>query len=253
MAKRKNNHSHFWLNTFYGQELSSVEIKQLSIYFRKIFGLNVIQIGNSNIDYLSGNCKINHKIIMVEHLEKLLPRDKDSNVVSVLCSKNEYIPLPTNSVDAVIIAHGLEFSSNAQAILREVDRILVADGQLIVLGFNPYSLWGLRSVLSSKKPRGKYPWNGKWLSSHRVMDWLDLLNYEILNKDYLYFKPCLNHQKFLNFMRFFEHIGKIIPRGSAVYCINARKKQEALIPLKIVWKDQAIISSSATEPTMKVK
>ncbi len=57
------------------------------------------------------------------------------------------LPVASDSVDAVLLPHTLEFSDRPHAILREVHRVLRSDGQLIVLGFKPGGLWGLRRLI----------------------------------------------------------------------------------------------------------
>ena len=44
-------------------------------------------------------------------------------------------------------------------ILREVDRVMMPEGRLVIVGFNPWSLWGLRSSVGLS--RSQYPWNGQ--------------------------------------------------------------------------------------------
>jgi ubiquinone/menaquinone biosynthesis C-methylase UbiE len=36
----------------------------------------------------------------------------------------------------------LEFAAEPHAILREVDRVMMPVGRLVIVGFNPWSLWG---------------------------------------------------------------------------------------------------------------
>ena len=51
----------------------------------------------------------------------------------------------SDTIDAVLLPHTLEFAADPYSIVREVDRVLAGEGQLIVLGFRPWSLWGLRA------------------------------------------------------------------------------------------------------------
>ena len=58
----------------------------------------------------------------------------------------DFLPIETNSIDLVLLPHILEFSSNPHQILREVQRVLMPEGHVIVCGFNPRSLWGVRGL-----------------------------------------------------------------------------------------------------------
>jgi hypothetical protein len=131
--------------------------------------------------------------------------------------------------------------------LREADRILLPEGNMIILGFNPWSLWGLRKALSLKSSTPgeirSFPWNtaiykrerNKWLSCYRICDWLNLLNYKIIFKQHYFYQPCIDNQKILHYTRFFNYLGKIIPLGAAGFCIIATKKKEAFELIRPNW------------------
>lgn len=258
MSDAFSKHNSFWLETQYGKELFEYEQNLIKKVLSKIFGLHILQIGLPAINYFTDGCRVNHKMVVSNKTNF-----KSTDERSTLYCKDSLIPLETNSIDAVLIAHELEFSQDPHAVIREIDRILLPEGHLIILAFNPWSLWGLRSRLTQKYPEvmtiedsrlDKYPWDGKWLTSHRIIDWLSLLNYEIEQKHYYYFKPCINSQKILNSMRFCEQIGKIIPLGAAAYCIMAKKKREAMLTLTTDWQKEInfVTNGNVVEPTMRV-
>ena len=68
------------------------------------------------------------------------------------------LPFAANSIDLVVMPHVLEFYDDPHQILREVERILIPEGQIVLTGFNPYSLWGLRRRLPGSG--GMFPWQG---------------------------------------------------------------------------------------------
>ncbi|MEM1102663.1 MAG: methyltransferase domain-containing protein, partial [Pseudomonadota bacterium] len=57
-----------------------------------------------------------------------------------LCEEAHW-PLPDASIDRVVLAHGLEEADSAQALLREVWRVLADDGRLVVVAPNRRGLW----------------------------------------------------------------------------------------------------------------
>ncbi len=258
MSDEIDKYNRFWLDTAYAKELLLCEKEVIASELRYIFGLHILQIGCPQINFLGTNCRINHKMVLTSDLTFKSTCSQDQR--SVLFSEDYYIPLRSETIDAVVVVHDLEFSNNPKTVLREIDRILLPEGHLIIIGFNPWSLWGARSKLTKKieskeihSEYSKYPWDGNWMSSYRICDWLGVLNYAIELKKHFYYKPFINIQKILNLMSFFEHIGKVIPLGSAGFCIVAKKKREAMLTLRTEWQsDFEFVASKCAEPTMKV-
>ena len=250
----------FWHNTVYGKEFYNTELQILKAHLNNIFGFHLLQIGAFGLNYLTDlddKFKINHKILLSDTLENVGDNSKHK---SILYAHNHEIPLDTHSVDAILISHGLEFCAHPHQLLREVDRILLPEGHLIILGFNPWSWWGLRKSFTFKKPPSMdktFPWDdtGKWYSSSRVTDWLSLLNYQVNFKKHYFFRPCIDNKNIFKYTKIFDHIGKIIPLGAAGFCIIAVKKQIAFELIRPKWQSEVAFvgKSSYVEPSMRVK
>ncbi|MCQ4062135.1 class I SAM-dependent methyltransferase, partial [Klebsiella pneumoniae] len=56
----------------------------------------------------------------------------------------EELPFESQSLDMIVLPHVLEFSEDPHQLLREVERVLMPEGRVVITGFNPMSLWGLR-------------------------------------------------------------------------------------------------------------
>ena len=54
------------------------------------------------------------------------------------------LPFANHSLDLVVLPHALELARDPHLTLREVERVLVPEGRVVIIGFNPASLWGLR-------------------------------------------------------------------------------------------------------------
>jgi len=92
--------------------------------------------------------------------------------------------IASDSIDVVLLPHILETHDDPHGILRELDRVLRSDGHVVILGFNPVSLWGLRHLLSRRRfPPGC----SRLISEHRLRDWLRLLNFSINHSSFHYF------------------------------------------------------------------
>lgn len=93
-----------------------------------------------------------------------------------------------DSIDVVLLPHTLETHTDPHGVLREVDRVLRSDGQIVILGFNPVSFWGLRHLVSRRQfPPGIR----RLMPEHRLRDWLHLLNYSVDNSSFQHFQPPL--------------------------------------------------------------
>lgn len=157
------NGLHHWLATPPGQVLAERETRLLSRRLAGLYAQRVLQIG----DYGRGHCPA------VFGTARLWVLDQQPSEGVDLCASPQVLPLSSGSVDVVILVHQLEFTSRAHQVIREAARVLAPEGHLLVLAFNPYSLWGLRRYLSlgASQP----PWSGQYLSAFRIQDWMQLL------------------------------------------------------------------------------
>jgi hypothetical protein len=112
----------------------------------------------------------------------------------------------------------------------EADRVLGAEGQLIVLGFSPFSFWGVRGAASLT---GFPPGLQRMIAASRVRDWLALLSYEILTvKPYLYRMPRALRAAPETAVPGILRRGWFNPWPAAGYLIKARKRVYTLTPIR---------------------
>ena len=168
-----------WLETPLGRYMLAWEQAKCDQAVADIFGFNAVQVGLSEVDLLKAN-RIPFRF-----------RCDDAwsdGLVKVRAGPHQ-LPFASASVDLVILPHVLEFSPYPHQVLREAERILVPEGQVIITGFNPLSLWGLRKRLAS--PEAPSPWTGEYLSIRRLKDWLKLLGFEIQGGNFGCYAPPL--------------------------------------------------------------
>lgn len=153
---------------------------------------------------------------------------------------NEQLPISTDNVDLVLASHIFEMSPNPHQVLREIDRVLVPEGHCILLGFNPYALSNLNKPLSfSRQPKQK---NYKMRSVHRVRDWFSLLGFEVLDVNYLGFRPAVKNPKLFNSLKWLDHLGQYAgPLLGSLYIVHAKKQVVAMRPHKKVWQAPALL------------
>lgn len=142
------------------------------------------------------------------------------------------LPLASDAVDAVLLPHTLEFEPDPYGVLREVDRVLAGEGKLIVLGFAPVSLWGLRAAATRS---GFPPGLRRLLAPRRVRDWLSVLGYEVAEtRRYLYEAPWGEPSAGRRMLR----RGLFHPLPAGAWMIKARKRIHAIPPLRLRLRDR---------------
>src|SRR5205085_12209740 len=147
------------------------------------------------------------------------------------------LPFATQSIDLVVLPHVLEFAEEPHAVLREVDRVMMPEGRLVIVGFNPWSLWGLRSALFT---RGEYPWNGRFLSLLRVKDWLALLGFDVSAGRLAGYAPPFDSEKLRRRFGFMEPAGdRWWAVGGAVYMLQAIKRVRGMRLITPAWQERS--------------
>jgi len=218
-----------WLSTAQGRYVLDWEQARLDAAVTDIFGFNALQLGLPQIDFLRAN-----RIPLRQHAG-------ECGSVNVLCDLGA-LPFASNSIDLVALPHMLEFHPDPHQILREIERILIPEGQVIILGFNPISLWGLKNRVERG---GEFPWHGNYISLLRLKDWLKLLGFEVDRAALGCFAPPCNQEKWLRRWHFMEAAGDRwwgFPGG--VYMLRAIKRVHGMRLITPKWKTAAVPSKS---------
>ena len=214
-----------WFATPLGEYLLAREQAYLDEVTPDIFGFHALQLGMPALDLLREN-RITHRM-RVAHLEG-----------GDVLAKCHELPFATQSIDLVLLPHVLEFAAEPHAILREVDRVMMPEGRIILLGFNPWSLWGLRSALGPS--RGEMPWNGRFVSLPRVKDWLSLLGLEVSAGRLTGYVPPIDNPKWRSRFGFMEPAGdRWWAVGGAVYMLQAIKRVRGMRLITPAWQEKS--------------
>jgi SAM-dependent methyltransferase len=150
-------------------------------------------------------------------------------------------------VDVVVLHHLLEFEPHPHQVLREVNRVLIGEGHAVIIGFNPWSLWGLwRHALAW---RHQPPWCGCFFSQRRVKDWLRLLGFDIVHARHFYFRPPVKGPFFTTLFSFWEKTGAYRwPYCGGAYIVVAKKRLVCLTPIWAATASARIIPDEVVEP-----
>ena len=110
-------------------------------------------------------------------------------------------------------------------LLREAERVLMPEGQLVILGFNSLSLWGARQAFGKMTGRPFVPAAQDLIAFTRIKDWLKLLGFELERGRFGCYRPPLAHENWLTRFAFMEAAGdRWWPIFGAAYMVTAVKR-----------------------------
>lgn len=230
-----------WLDAPLGRALVAAESELLTEALEDVFGWELLQIGNwgGTRELLAGGRTRGQTIV------SSVAGDGTVDVLARLAQ----LPFASDSIDAVLLPHTLEFEADPYGVIREVDRVLVGEGQLLVLGFRPWSLWGLRSAAAR---RGFPPGLKRLLPERRLRDWLVLLGYEVVvSRRYLYCVPWGEPEAPSGSSSHMLRRGLLNPVPAGAYLLKARKRVYALTPLRPRLRERPKVLGGLVEPTTR--
>ncbi|MCP5141925.1 MAG: methyltransferase domain-containing protein [Gammaproteobacteria bacterium] len=162
-----------------------------------------------------------------------------------------HLPVANEAVAAVALGHVLEFHPHPHQVLREVDRVLVPDGHLLISGFNPWSSWGLYRGL--RLLRHGAPAHAEFIGMHRLRDWLALLNLEVRDVRTFFYRPPFRSSGNLRRSEFMERMGaRWWPGLGAGYVMLAQKRTLPLTPIRPRWRARrALLGARVAGPSTR--
>ena len=212
-----------WFATPLGEHVLSTESAMLEQLLSGLFGYHLTQFSIQDRSLFSSS-PIRHKIRV--GLD-------DSRVDSVVTSPAQ-LPFANDSIDVILLHHLLDFIESPQEVLREIARVTLPLGHLVIVGFNPLSMWGFWHQFARFGKRA--PWSGQFIRPGRLMDWLNLLNFKIDRAQYAIYRPP--SQKYPGRVSdYSQGVSRNLnlPIGS-VYVIVAKKHIGAMTPIRPIWK-----------------
>lgn len=215
-----------WFAGRLGRYLVEREQELVSRIVPELFGYHALQLGQVVPDDLLAACRIRHRCIVDT-------RPPAVEGMSALQACPELLPFAEDSLDLVFIHHGLDGAPSPHALLREASRVLIPEGHLLIVGFNPWSLWGLARMF--RLPWAELPWLRRPLSPRRLADWLALLGFEVVGLESACFIPPVNHDSIRRRFGWLELLGqRYWSQGGAAYVLLARKHVSCMT--RIAWQ-----------------
>ncbi|WP_380182208.1 methyltransferase domain-containing protein [Kalamiella sp. sgz302252] len=158
-----------WEEMPWGEYYRDALTRHLQPCLDRLYGFHLLKIGQLSAEIDTESCAISHQVNV-----------GTSGANMQVFADPGSLPFESKSVDACLLAHSLAWSSDPHRILREVDRILIDDGWMIISGFNLFSVLGMGKLIPGLRRR--VPWNSRMFTQTRLMDWLSLLNYEVVQR-----------------------------------------------------------------------
>lgn len=200
-----------WYETTLGEAVLDTVGEKFDDILPGIFGYQGVQVGQiAPQRELLASAGLHRRIVVDNCAEQ-----SNSHITGEL----EHLPISNNCVNLVFFPHSLEFCDSPHGALREADRVLTDDGHLLIMGFNPYSQFGVRRAMGRS-----IPWSGQTYSRARIQDWLSVLGFRVVASETVFLRPPVNRARILSSTRFVEKSQKLLGFAGGVYLIHARKQ-----------------------------
>lgn len=234
-----------WLQSPAGAYVRAFEQACLDELTVDIFGFNALQIGVPQLDALAASRMPNkwQAATRTSNADELAFAVGGKIAVAV---DVEELPFATASLDLVVLPHVLEFALEPHQVLREVERVLIPEGQVIICGFNPASLWGMRQGVRRVTRSDYLPESGEFISMPRLKDWLKLLNLGVTRSHFGCYAPPCRTAHWLSRFSMMESAGaRWWPYLGAVYVVHAIKRVKGMHIIGPAWNKKASKRSAA--------
>ena len=220
-----------WYRTELGQQLASHEADILAETLPNLFGYHLLQLGRLNTDDWLVSSRVSHCAVM--DFQTATSNDDERRLYGL----PDHLPIQTDSVDVMVLPHTLEFSLRPHAVLREAERVLIPEGHLVMLVFNPRSIWLFWRWLFGW--RRKIPWCARFLSTARIRDWMELLGFDVVHIQGYFYRPPLQSRRLMHRLGVLERLGRRVwPMLGAGNLIVARKRVVTMTPIRPRWRPQ---------------
>ena len=234
-----------------GQYLLDWERRQVDAAVADMFGYHALQLGVPQLEGLRDN-RMPHRWLATE----APGTDRLQGATNVsLHTHFSALPFPAQSLDLVLLPHTLELSDDAHSTLREVERTLVPEGKVVICGFNPVSLWGLRQTRGHVYRRLGWdnlylPSAGEFIGIRRLRDWLNLLGFEVEVVQFGCYRPAVRSDAWLKRWEWMDSLGaRWWPVLGSAYFLVAVKRVRGVRLLGAAWKTAPV---AARKPAVAV-
>jgi SAM-dependent methyltransferase len=242
----RDNAAAEWFDGPLGARVVREEAALARVALDDVFGFELLQVGTwGPSQHLLGGARTQHTTLLAPDLSPGV----------TLCAPLASLPFASDSIDAILLPHTLELVEDPYAVLREAERVLCAEGCLMICGFNPFSGWGARRLFGRYVRRPAFPpQTRRMLSERRLRDWMALLDFEVASVyGYLGPMPITRRPRKLadGTIRQAEYRSRPALTAGA-YLLKARKRVQTLTLVRPRRRARNLVLVPAAEPTTKV-
>ena len=233
-AHRHNDLSRWYRDKALGQRLTVQLTEALNESLEQVFGYHMLVAGTDMGLELS-------RLGKTQRLFRLVTRANADQPLQAIVGSSRELPFATDSLDALVLCHSLDSSSVPHQTLRECQRVLVPNGHLFVISFNPFSVRGVMKGLRRWLSLGRR--HPKSISGRRLGDWLSLLGFSHAEPHYFASFVPLGKGRVGRLMdRFDRWLARINAPTGTVYLLHARKRVAAHLDSRVKVKNPRLIS-----------
>ncbi|MFT5739232.1 MAG: SAM-dependent methyltransferase [Gammaproteobacteria bacterium] len=228
-----------WYQNAAGQYLLAEIKDKLAPVLATCFGYYSVQIGCSSlVRDISEHCRVKRCMGLGD------PRSNAD-----IKAHPELMPIASDSVDLVILMHCLSLSAEPHAVLREVQRVLIPEGRLIIIDFNPWSIWGGIHLLKSWLE--KVPWNGHYYTAGRLNDWMQLLGFDLSRSYKAGYLPPIPNTSMTKYLGWLEKgMRNWLPFSGTLNILVYSKNISPMTPVRHRWVARKILTGKIARPSV---
>jgi SAM-dependent methyltransferase len=221
-----------WFESLAGQKILPIQQSMVDDVLAHSFGYHLLQLSVSRSAELYTECRVQRQFRCHPLPIPIVPTPSSEIAMpmcqAVMCDF-EQLPFEGDSLDVVVLHHVHELVDNPHQLLREIHRVVVANGRLIIMGVNPWSLRGLYArVMRYRSPA---VWHNQIISCRRMDDWLGLLGFKVSKVEYGFKSPKVLSQSTNGLIK---RLLAAWPFGG-IYMMSAVKQQAGMTFVRPVW------------------
>lgn len=258
-----------WLQSPPGRYVLEWQQQQLDRCVSNLFGFHALQLGWPALQGLRTN-RMPHRWLLTQ--PGFMPGETGLSAAEApartdgpdggpirpsVLADFEALPFPSQTLDLAVLPHTLEVADDPHQTLREVERVLVPEGRVVILGFNPSSwlgAWCTAGMASSRLggPAPSVPVDAELIGWLRLRDWLRLLSFEIETVEFGCYRPPLRSQPWLDRLDWMERAGsRWWPVFGCVYFVVAVKRVRGMTLTGKAWKRRRLPAGKAALVTRR--